>query len=126
MTRHPLSSLGKLVREKRGERKLREVAKEIGIGPATLMRVENGRIPDVATFGKLCQWLDVDPGTFLGFENKAPQQDAQSQIRGVLVSAHLRADQTPQQETAQALAQMILVALRRQPTVSTDPQDGKP
>jgi transcriptional regulator with XRE-family HTH domain len=61
MPRRTLGSLGAMVREKRGTRKLRDVAAEIGIGPATLMRVEAGRIPDVGTFGKICRWLGVDP-----------------------------------------------------------------
>src|SRR5437879_624521 len=74
MPRTPLESLGAMVKARRGERRLREVAAEIGIGVATLMRVENGRIPDVATFGKLCRWLDVEPGTFLGFEKKRPAE----------------------------------------------------
>src|SRR6266581_3880065 len=71
MSRQPLESLGVMVREKRGKKKLRETAREIGIGPATLMRVENGRIPDIETFGKLCHWLRLDPGSFLGFDSKA-------------------------------------------------------
>ena len=35
MQQKPLESLGALVRSKRGHRKIREVAGEIGIGPAT-------------------------------------------------------------------------------------------
>src|SRR5271165_384902 len=55
MPRRPIESLGALVRKKRGTKKLRETAREIEIGPATLMRVESGRIPDLDTFGKLCK-----------------------------------------------------------------------
>ena len=43
MPRLTLATLGVRVKEKRGPRKLREVAKEIGISPATLMRIKNGR-----------------------------------------------------------------------------------
>lgn len=111
-----LSSLGALVRKKRGERKLRETALEIGIGPATLMRVENGRIPDIETFGKLCKWLAVDPGTFLGF---APEQSTRSPIATlpdtpISLSAHFRADKAPEPATVSALAKMILLAVRSQ------------
>ena len=53
MPRRTLESLGALVKTKRGGKKLREVAKEIGIGAATLMRIENGRTPDIGTFGKI-------------------------------------------------------------------------
>src|SRR6266571_4728331 len=97
MATKKLSSLGAIVRKKRGDRKLRETAKEIRIGPATLMRVENGRIPDIETFGKLCHWLGMDPGSFLGFESNAKQS---SQLRSndapISLSAHFRADRTPE------------------------------
>jgi len=107
-----LESLGALVRERRGARRLRETAAEIGISAATLLRVEGGRIPDVVTFGKICQWLGVDPATFLGTDDATrkkviPGRDAQQHLQ---VSAHLKADQTPKPETVKALAEMILLA----------------
>lgn len=61
MPRLTLATLGVRVKEKRGTRKLRGVAKDIDISPATLMRIENGRVPDIGTFGKVCKWLDIDP-----------------------------------------------------------------
>jgi len=116
MTRRALSSLGKMVEEKRGDSKLRETAQEIGISPATLLRIENGRIPDVATFGKVCRWLDVDPGEFLGFESKGSGPAIQKTLeQPVSISAHFRADSTPKPETAQALARMLLFAMTKQP-----------
>jgi len=113
MARKPLESLGAMVRTHRGERKLRETAGEIGISAATLMRVENGRIPDVETFGKLCRWLKVDPGTFLGFAQKQPTDTDRLPV--LTLSAHFKADQTPQPETVQALATMLLLAAKSQP-----------
>lgn len=110
MTRRALSSLSKMVTGKRGDKKLRETAKEIGISPATLMRIEGGRIPDVATFGKMCNWLGVDPGEFLGFDAKAP-----SASECISISAHFKGDATPDRETANALGQMILLAMKMQP-----------
>ena len=126
MPRRTLANLGAMVKEKRGARRLREVAKEIGIGPATLMRVENGRVPDISTFAKICRWLNVDPGSFLGFEPKeSPQERTVAELpQTLLVSAHLRADPTPKPETVQALAKMILFAAKRQPTVAGVPEDG--
>ena len=115
MPRRTLASLGTSVRERRGARKLRGVAKEIGIGPATLMRVENGRVPDIATFAKLCRWLGEDPGSFLGFQSKSSESpSAESLAASVEASAHLKMDQTPTPETLKALAAMILLAARRQ------------
>jgi len=116
MASRKLSSLGALVRKKRGERKLRETARDVGIGPATLMRVENGRIPDIETFGKLCKWLEVDPGSFLGFEREQSSSNSQaaSPDTPISLSAHFRADQTPEPATVSALAKMILLAVRSQ------------
>lgn len=126
MPRRPLGSLGAMVRKKRGSRKLREVAKEIGIGAATLLRVENGRIPDITTFGRLCKWLEVDPGAFLGFERRASRSGIRPSlpVANLLVSAHLRADRTPDLKTIQALAKMILFAAKQQPAVEGPPEDG--
>ena len=117
MLKRPLESLGVLVREKRGHHKLRETAKEIGIGPATLMRVESGRIPDVETFGKLCRWLKLDPKEFLGFDAKEVAKSPTDSHVSVF-TAHLKTEKTPKKETVQALAQMILIAMSTQPVLS--------
>ena len=110
MTAKKLSSLGAMVRQKRGDAKLRETAKEIGIGPATLMRVETGHTPDVTTFGKICQWLQVDPGSFLGFKRDTEI----SNTTPVQVAAHLKAPQTMEPKTVSAMARMILLAVKSQ------------
>jgi transcriptional regulator with XRE-family HTH domain len=116
MPPRPLESLGVLVREKRKLRKLREVATEIGISAATLLRVEGGKIPDVATFGKICNWLQIDPGSFLGFEEQKSKTKKSPGLTDHLthVSAHMRTDSTAHQMTLQALAQMILLARNSQ------------
>jgi transcriptional regulator with XRE-family HTH domain len=104
LPQRPLAALGGLVRERRGTRKLRATAAEIGISAATLLRVESGRIPDVPTFGKLCNWLGIDPKSFLGFHEERTHQG------GVAMSAHFKADRNPQEATIKALAQMLLLA----------------
>jgi transcriptional regulator with XRE-family HTH domain len=119
MTRRALSSLGVLVRERRGARKLREVAQEIGIGPATLMRIESGRIPDVATFGKVCKWLAVDPGEFLGFDSKSHEMN-----EPISISAHFKAEATPKPETVHALARMLQYVMKHQPRVKDAADNG--
>jgi hypothetical protein len=117
MPKRPLESLGVIVRDNRGHQKLRETAKAIGIGPATLMRVESGRIPDVETFGKICVWLKKDPAEFLGFDiglRKVPSIEQPIST----ITAHFKADQTPKPETVKALAQMVLIAMSTQPGLS--------
>jgi transcriptional regulator with XRE-family HTH domain len=51
--------LGYVLRRYRvtSELTLRDVGKEIGIGAATLMRLEQGRDPDGATLTKVLMWL---------------------------------------------------------------------
>lgn len=98
-----LQTLGRMLAEQRGTRGVRDVAKEIGISHSTLSRVERGFLPDLVTFGKICKWLNVDPGEILGVkpttENQTPE-----------VFGHFKKDQTLSASTAQALAQMILAA----------------
>ena len=53
------------IRKKRENKGLRETAKEIGgISASTLSRVEAGRLPDLASFLRLCQWLGFSPDEF--------------------------------------------------------------
>jgi len=113
MASRRLESLGTLVRERRGSNKLRETATNIGISAATLMRVEGGKIPDVATFGKICKWLEIDPGSFLGFPaTRAKEVTETNQL--TYVSAHTRVDAVADPLTLQALAKMIILARNSQ------------
>lgn len=117
MPKKTLESLGAMIKAKRGEASLREVSKIIGIGSATLMRIQNGHTPDIHTFAKICSWLDVDPGEFLGF--KQASQPAASASASLY--AHFRADRCLQQKTAIALAKMITLAAVRQPEETNTP-----
>ena len=121
MPRKTLETLGVLVRGKRGKRKLREVADEIGISAATLLRIESGRTPDVPTFGKVCRWLGIEPGEFLGFCKQEPIEPPP-----LTVSAHLRADQNPRPETISALARMLLLSAKMQHRVAASDSDENP
>lgn len=103
-----LLRLGAMLRDRRGGRGIREVAQEIGISAATLTRVEGGRLPDIATFQKICSWLKVNPAEILDLptDNKANSSDS------LVAAVHLRADQTLPENAASDLAQLILVAHR--------------
>src|SRR5271170_2482362 len=100
----PLSieELGRLVAIKRGARGIRAVAADVGTSPATLSRVENGHMPDLETFAKICKWLGKDPREFLGFEREeaAPPQAV----------VQFKKDRTVSKETAMALGELILAA----------------
>lgn len=102
----PIEELGKLVARKRGSRGIRITAAEINVSPATLSRIENGHLPDLATFAKICRWLEVDPSQFLGVESN---HDKSSQSRAVV---HFRKKPTVSSETAVSLGALILAAQR--------------
>ena len=42
----------------------REFAKQIGVSASTLSRIENGKIPDLETFFKLCFWMKKSSNQF--------------------------------------------------------------
>ena len=65
------SCLQLMLKDKRGNKGLRAIAQEIGgVSFATLSRIEQGKIPDVDTFVKICKWLGVSTDTFIiGGEN---------------------------------------------------------
>jgi transcriptional regulator with XRE-family HTH domain len=92
------------VKQKRGNRGIREIAKDIGISPATLSRIEQGKQPDISTFGKVCKWLGIDPSAILGLAS--PQ--AIDQLQPAPVMAHFRTARTMGPETARHLTDMIL------------------
>ena len=125
MRRKPLESLGAMVRERRGRQTLRAAAAGIGIGAATLLRVESGRVPDVDTFGRLCRWLEVDPGLFLGVPSRAVGSGPEV-ASAITISAHYRADQSPKPETARALASMLLRAAELEPAGPSPEGDDHP
>jgi transcriptional regulator with XRE-family HTH domain len=121
MARLTLEQLGEGLRRNRGERGIRETAREIGISSATLSRIERGNVPDLETFAKVCRWLKVDPAEVLGVETAGPS----ARVAEIVASAHFRADQTPSPELARALAEMILAAHRmmaRQAPTSDQPR----
>lgn len=53
-----------MVRAKRAHRVLRAGGEAAGVSASTLSRVENGKPPDMETFLRLCDWLEVPPSTF--------------------------------------------------------------
>ena len=109
MAKVTLQNLGTIIRERRGERGLREVAREIPTSPATLSRIEGGKMPDLTTFGKLCQWLKIDPAHLLGITSSGSEP---SERPAVGATAHLRAEKEIDPDTARALANVILRAQR--------------
>ena len=100
--------LGKIVMEKRGEEGIREFAKKLGISPATLSRIENGKLPELDTFSKICDKLGLDPSEILLGGKKASVHAPAAATSAVHVHFKADAQQTP--KAAKDLAQLILAA----------------
>src|SRR5258707_8610477 len=95
------------LKARRNEMGLREAVQQIGeISPATLSRIENGRVPDMDVFLRLCDWIGVPPETFL--KNETSQTAAPKTTE--VIEAHLRADRNLDDATAEAIANMVKAA----------------
>lgn len=111
-----LAKLSATLRTKRGDKGLRAVAEEIGgVSASTLSRIEQGNVPDLDTFMKICRWLRVPPDEF-GSSGKqttfsaavAPNATDTSQ----LIEAHFRAEKILPPDTIAALSEMIRLAYK--------------
>lgn len=97
-----IQQLGKRIQDVRAGKGVREAAKEVGISPATLSRVENGHVPDLETYRKICLWLGEDPAVYLGFK---PESTGMSTAR-----VHFKKGAAIKPDSAKALSEMILLA----------------
>ncbi|MEL6438529.1 MAG: helix-turn-helix domain-containing protein [Cyanobacteria bacterium J06621_8] len=101
-----IEKLANLVRSKRGNRGLRETAKEIGnVSPSTISRVENGKTPDMDTFLALCNWLEVPAAELMG--NTEEKEDVNTPEA---IEIQLRADKNLDPAIADALASLVKAA----------------
>lgn len=97
-----IEELGQLMLAKRNGRGVRAAAIDAKVSTATYSRVENGHMPDLATFAKICVWLDRNPNDFIGIE-AAPRNDETEPAQ-----VHLRKKKTVSKETAESLGALIL------------------
>jgi len=98
--------LSGMIKEKRGEKGLRDTAVEIGgVSPATISRIEQGKIPDVDTFIKICKWLETSTDTFI-INNKSNKEKSNKER----IVAHLRAEKELEKSTVNMLLKMIDLA----------------
>lgn len=99
-----ISDLGRLLVAKRGSRGVRAAALEAGVSSATFSRVENGHMPDLETFAKLCKWLECDPREILGMGSNDGTAGSPAAV------VHFKKKKTINMETAKALGELILAA----------------
>lgn len=113
--------LAVLLKERRGKRGLREVAREIGdVSSPTLSRVEQGRVPDLDTFIRLCRWLGMSPEEFVieQFDKSVAHQEATVPEK---IEILLRAERTLQPDTINAIVKMVNLAIE-----ASEKNDKKP
>lgn len=97
-----IEQLAQRIQEHRAGRGIREAAKEVGVSPSTLSRVENGKVPDLETFGKICQWLGDDPSIYLGLRSRSPDAPR--------AQVHFKKGIAIKPDSAKALSEMIMLA----------------
>lgn len=71
-------NLANFIIQKRGSMGIRSAAKEIGIGSATLSRLERGNTADLKTLEKVFKWLELDISEYFGGQStEQPHQEIQ-------------------------------------------------
>ena len=108
MSKKSLNSalLAEMIRNKRESTNLglREAAEQIGkFSASTLLRIENGNLPDLDTYFKICTWLNV-PADYFYADNLKEENPHKKAI------ALLRADKKLPTKTANMLVEMINLA----------------
>lgn len=97
--------LSNMIKSKRGKTGLRETAGQIGISAPTLSRIEQGNLPDIETYVKICEWLNVSSDHFTTIKHDNNTKD--------VVIASLRAEKTLSQETVESLVNFINLAFNQ-------------
>ena len=83
------------VRAERGSSSIREIARKIGVSPATVTRIESGGDPDLVSFRRVCRWLNVSAADLLGLdcsESKATVDAQEQETTGALTGLILAAN----------------------------------
>lgn len=103
MMADPLEELGPLLKGRRAKLglSLREAAESSGVPMATLSRIEQGRMPDLATFIRVVEWLGEPPARFFGPSPKRAESTPEA------IAEHLMADQALPPAAAQQIAAIV-------------------
>jgi transcriptional regulator with XRE-family HTH domain len=123
-----LARISTLLKARRKEKEigLRELARECGVSPSTLSRLENGTtssLPDANTLSKIATWMNVSIGFLLYGTVETDNQNEVVLTTPEIVEVSLRADKKLSPETAEALAGMFRL-LYSQFTKENENQDN--
>lgn len=100
--------LASMLKSKRGNKGLRAISAEIGnVSISTLSRIEQGKIPNVDTFIKICSWLDASPNSFVLSADR--HQDKLVSNKEVVI-AHLRAEKELDADTVDMIVKLVNLA----------------
>jgi transcriptional regulator with XRE-family HTH domain len=105
-----INELAALLKSRRGGLGLREAAEEIGdVSASTLSRIEQGKVPDLETFVKVCRWLGEPTERFLEPETNSGKKEGKTEDEEIIM-AHLRADKLLDPQTKNSLEHLIRMA----------------
>lgn len=101
--------LAHAIRSKRGSLALRTAAQEIeGVSFTTLSRLEQGHVPDVDTYVKVCKWLGASTDDFLNLNSNMGVELPKDKVEALL-----RADPVLPRDVADALIKMVSLAYQQ-------------
>lgn len=106
MSNIKIDRLAARIQERRAGKGVREAAREAEVSPATLSRIENGNVPDLETFSKICKWLGDDPAQYLGLSPTNPARDTAARV-------HFKKGAAIRKDSAKALSELILLARKK-------------
>jgi transcriptional regulator with XRE-family HTH domain len=96
-----VSTLGAMLRARRGKLSLRQAAADAGVSFSTFTRVEGGATPDLTSFQLLCDWLGVSPSQFF---RQVPTRGLTPIDEAI---AHLSADPRLEPDAAKKISAML-------------------
>jgi transcriptional regulator with XRE-family HTH domain len=87
----------------------RQLAKEAGVSPSTLTRMQQGKSPDVNTFSALTQWLNIPAERFYADQ---PHREARHEDPMAVISTLLRSKKKMNAKAVAALQELVTAAFK--------------
>jgi transcriptional regulator with XRE-family HTH domain len=87
----------------------RQLAKEAGVSPSTLTRMQQGKSPDVNTFSALTRWLNIPAERFYA---EGPHHSARHDDPMAVVSTLLRGNKKMNAKAVAALQELVTAAFK--------------
>jgi transcriptional regulator with XRE-family HTH domain len=85
----------------------RQLAKQAGVSPSTLTRMQQGKLPDVNTFAALTKWLNIPAERF--YSDQRPAKEAEDPM--AVISTLLRGKKKMNPKAMAALQELVNAAV---------------